>query len=90
MSVEFMLYRIQAGRAMCLFLILFSRFVEIYSRLGGREFPIKAITGICSQVLGWTGHFSRSAGAIREGSKKFPVRRQKPATLPATEDWLPF
>jgi len=82
---------------MFLFLVLFlcvaeiySRLVEIYSRLRGRKFPIKPITGICSQVIGLSSGFHGAAAVITGKSKKFPVRREKPGTLVTTEDWLPF
>jgi hypothetical protein len=80
---------------LCLVLFLcvteiYSRLVEIYSRLCGRKFPIKAITGIYSQALGLSSRFHGAEAAITGKPKKFPVRREKPGTLVTTEDWLPF
>ena len=68
----------------------YSRLAENYSRLGGQKFPVRAATGIGSQVLGLQRRFDDPVAAITGKSKKFPVRREKPGTLPATEDWLPF
>jgi hypothetical protein len=75
---------------MYLFLILFSRFVEIYSCLGGREFPIIPTTGILWQAIDLLRGFPRQTAATSGKSAKFPVRREKPGTLPVAEDWLPF
>jgi hypothetical protein len=69
---------------------IYSRLGEIYSRFAGRKFPIKATTGIGSQVIGLSSRFHSAAVTITGNSKKFPVRWEKPGTPVTTEDWLPF
>ena len=82
---------------MSLFLILFLCMVEIYSRLGGCKFPISSdkfpismTTGIRRQAIDLRSHFRGQMAAAPGKLAKFPVRREKPGTLPVPEDWLPF
>ena len=58
-----------------------SRFGEFNSRLGRREFPVCAATGIRLQGLDLAYRFHVGTAVIRGKSTKFPVRREKPGIL---------
>jgi hypothetical protein len=77
-------------QAMYFFLIPFSLFIEIYSSLSRRKFPIIPTTGIRRQLLDLLRRFHRQTTAKPGKSAKFAVQREKPGTLPVWEDWLPF
>ena len=59
-----------------------SRFGDFNSRLGRREFPVRAATGICCQGLDLPHRLRGQTAVSRGKSTKFPVRREKPGILP--------
>jgi hypothetical protein len=50
-----------------------SRFGELDSRLGPREFPVRIATGIRSQALDFAPRFCGQTAALWGKSMKFPV-----------------
>jgi hypothetical protein len=60
-----------------------SRFGKFNSRLGRREFPVSAATGICRQWLDFPRGFSGQRTVPARESMKFPFQREKPGILSA-------
>src|SRR5689334_10171871 len=59
---------------------IISRFGEINSRLGQREFPFEGATGIARKPLISCAVFAAGRGLFGRNRKNFPVRREKPGT----------
>jgi hypothetical protein len=59
-----------------------SRFGRFNSRLGRREFPVRAATGICRQGVDLPAVFLGKTAVAGAKSTKFPSEREKPGTLP--------
>jgi hypothetical protein len=58
-----------------------SRLGEFDSRLGGREFPVSAATGIRSQRVDLPHYFFSQTAIIRGKSTKFPVSTGKTGNI---------
>src|SRR5712671_491053 len=68
------------------FFAINSRFGEVNSRLGRREFPVRSATGIGSQAIDLLCRFSGRAALAKVKSKKFSVRRETPESCPRFRD----
>jgi len=63
-----------------------SRLGEFYSRLGGREFPVRAATGIRSEGFVLPYYYSRRTAIVRAKSTKFPVSTGKTGNIASSAE----